>query len=1382
MQLNLGTYLETVLDARNRDLFWVCEIYASDYDASGGFDPRGAERTFAGQNYTLPFGPVIYKRQLLTGATIDKTLKKKSNSVSFTFSNVDNDVDGFRYMARYVNSNIIKGKKLVVRVISRSAAATIGNNALVLANSLVLFVGRCEKPDGFNREHGTISATQSLGTIEAQIPATQFQQSCPLKYKGTECLGTELLSEKSATFQSETTCDFTFAACTRKENTKFFQGTRIVQIESSFIHKSHEGLLKKILNVLPGIGRKKPTTIDNSTRDGTPYGNAIPVILGRWSKPLITLQYQDIGTSINFKEAGCRGPIHDFLNVRNESPGFTQPLGLTKHLGEYGGQGSQTADTVFPDHSFHSRLAYVTGYCNGSDIETPDPAPEITSVIAGIVPEQMYFDVDPDGTGKLRDGSGGITAPGSSQSDPGSPAASFDAAIFEIGTPEFYYKTEETVFGAAYPALPGGMTDSSGNGNHAWYFPDNGATLDITSPEKPVETDPDSRFVSGGFGAILAPSGGSLDPRGAQTWIAIARMTSHVPQSYVLNRGTDTVGGVPFGISFGNGLGSDTLYANWGNGAIGTDLPGQLSYSPIIEDGRPYLIVTTREGPIIRLYVNGCLVDEGPFIDGDIVFADFNNSGWRFGYTPNFAFGAIEQSQGASRIAMFNGVAASAAQVARLWASMRVNPTGCPGKDWTDNPVDHTLHLLTEPSALNLPSSQIDHYLSAYAAAYNCGAVKDTSNAERGLMPNTEVSRAGVNFQRYTSTGLLGPRSFEATRTQIPAGVPARSLINVGTGGDAIGEYEFYDPATPPTSLNTLIAYRKRNTCNIELTQAKKVIDVMYDQVFATFGGFLRWNPKGQIIIDSERPADRTTLKQSSVAGATQLVVNDVLPWKSTLGSPYLLEGKLHIGGDLSEVRPVTAAVYSDLGDLITLSASASGGPAAVASGATLSGGSPTVKSSATVTITGSLANGSQITVTIDSVDCVLDLVPGETSETIGHRMACVINAQPDLRDYIEAHAADNVVTIYSKIGVLTLASALEEAHAEDTELTRVMMSFAGKALTYADTTRANILDGTFEWPEASRQPLINQIKATHKEAIQDFADFPIIVNDFDNQRDTVETNPFEPDHTAIDNYDQSARRSNQLLNKYLAGDKFYKLGSTGRALLLDEGDVICASDDSGNYRNVLMRIEDATVNSKLEISFVSRLYSKDQFTDLVPNPIDANQVSGLPNFQQPPPSITFNATDFQPDGLSQSTDGSAGITSIRGGLIFGASSYAQYAKVRLIKRGGIVVDESINDHLVPGSDLKGVFEFIASTEGIYTVQARACNQWGCSTVVTASIVIGMGVTEALLSEVSEFLIIEDGEYLIVETGTLIEPVEGSLLGEGGQVWLSEADEFVIME
>lgn len=1385
----VGAPLTTVLQARDRDLIWLFELYDADYQPVGThFDPRDAIETFSGVSFTLPFGPVIYRRQVLQGPSIKKTTGKEFNSISIRFSNLSEDINGSRYMAQFVLNNEVEQMRLVARTVSRSVTVAVGNNISILTNSAVEFVGRCGKPDGFNRSTGTISAKPDMGTIEARLPPRLIQASCPLEYKGPECLGTETLGEKSATYQNEVICLKTRAECTRKENEEFFQGIDLVQIQSSFIHKSNESFFKKILNILPGISRKK-TTVNNSLHDGTPYGNPIPLIFGRWYKTLLPLQYQDIGTSINFRMAACRGKISDFINIRNLSLNFTQPLGVTKYLGEYGGEGSQVEDTIFQPHGFFSRLAKITGSCNGSDIEAEDPAPEIAAVIAGTIPDQIYFDVDHDGTGKLSVGTGGVSAAGSSSSAPGAPAASFDAALFEIGTPEFYYKTEETTLGNIFPTAPGGMLDSSGNANHAWHVDAAGGgptILNISTPEVPVQTDLASRFNSGPVGFITAPSGGSLDPRGPQTWIAVARMTSHVGQSYVMNRGNDTVGGVPFGISFGLGGGSDTIFASFGNGSVGTTLTGQLSYGPIVEDGTPYLIAFVYDGTTINLYVQGCLRDSEPFT-GDIVFPDFNDTGWRFGYTQNIIFGPIHTSQGTSRIAMFNGAAATAEQVSRLWASMRTVPTGCPGEDWTDNPVDHARFILTEPSLMGNDDDSIDDYLSAYAAAYNCGAVRDESNAERCLLPNTETAKVGVDYKRYNSTGLLSAESFQSTRTQIPAGVPAREC-----------DYEFFDPATPPTSLDELIVYRKRFTCNIEFSEVQKAVDVLYDKIFPTFNGFLRWNIKGQTVIDSARPADWTSLRVASIVTATTITVQDVLPWKNILGSPYLLQGKIHldrrisfiydnaairqattdfvaadvgkyalqkdtntiwqltavtptwvqITTQVSEVRPVTLAQYSALGNDIEIAASASGGPSAVASGANLAGGSTTVQASATVTITGSLAEDATITVEIDGTECVLTLLYDENSATIGHRLACVINATPGVQEYVEAHAVTNVVTIKAKVGVLTLASALEEAHDAQTEVTRVMASFAGKALTYADTTRANILDGTFSWPDASRQSLTNQIQAEYREAVRDFGKQPLFVNDFNHQRKTRKTNRFEVDHSAIDNYNQSARLANGLLNKLRDGDLFFEWGSMGEALLLDEGDVVCVTDASGPFRNQLCGLEEIGINQDFEASFIARKYSRIQLSDLVAEPAGLLIPSGLTNFESPPPNIAFNEEDFPPGGLIQSTDGAAGITSIRGGLIFGASIYAQYAKVRLIKRGGVTVDESINDHLDRNDDFEGTFELIASVDGLYTVQAQACNQWGCSTAITADIVIGFGSLFGLATEGGSLLLTEGGDIL----------------------------------
>lgn len=1357
----VGSQLNTLLTSRDRDLIWLVELYASDYDpSSSGFDPRDAVETFSNVKFTLPFGPVVYRREVLDGSSIHKTKGKEFNSVTIRVSNVS------RYLSDFVLNNVVEEMRVVIRILSRSVATAIGNNATILSNSMVEFVGRCHKPDGFDRSSGTIRATPDMGTIAAQIPARVFQIHCPLDFKGPECLGTELLGEKSAAYQAAVICNkLKGGNCTDYENTEFFQGTDVIQITSSFVHKANESFFKKILNVLPGISRKK-TTVNNSLLDGTPYGNPIPLIFGRWFKQLLPLRYRDIGTSINFLMAACRGKISDFINIRTDTVGFTQPLGLTKHRGEYGGDGSQTADTVFPGGNFWSRLAYITGYVNGTDIEVEDAAPSISAVVAGIVPDSIYFDVDHDGTGKLAAGTGGV-AEGGSSSIIGSPAADFDTAIADRN-PVSYYKLED----ASGPTMP----DSSGNGVDGAYD-----ALASFHEDGPIETDPVSFGVGGRVGKIDALVGSAMDLTETITINGFAYNAGELNTLVCRN-----------GLS-GTSL-SNFLMAN-GDASLTLDgITYGLTAGATINQYHMYTLV--RQGAEMFLYVDGCLADYRDDLPADEPLDFSAHRGrttrqyWTIGYAgPSGGHvGEVWYGVKSSHVSFYN-YAWGADDVADVWASAVLAPLGCPGEDWTDNPVDHARYILTEPSLMNNDDNSIDDYLSAYAAAWNCGAIRDDTNAERCLLADTETSRAGRDYKRYTSTGLLSPASFESSRTQIPAGVPAHEA-----------DYEFFDPDDPPTSLETQIVYRKRHTCNTEVNDARKAVDFLYDTIFPTYRGFLRWNIKGQTILDSERPADWAKLHIASSESATQLIVQDVLPWKNVLGSPYLLEGKIQIdrqiafvfdnailrvgasgfvAGDvgkyarqkdnnslwqltattptwtqitteISEVRAVTSAVYSTLGDDVTLAASASGGPTATASGANLAGGSTTVQSSATVTITGSLAEGSTITVTINGVDCVLDLVAGETSAIIGHRLACVINATLEVNGYIEAHASSNVVTIKAKIGVLTLSSALEEEHDINTEITRVMAAFAGKGLTYSDTTRANYLDGSFGWPEGSRQSLVNQIKTDYREAVRDFGKQPLLVNDYVHQNKTKKVNTFEIDLQAVDNYNQAARLTNGYLNTFRDGDFFFRWASAGAALLLDEGDVVCVSDASGPFRNVLCRLEDIEINDRLEVSFVARRYARFQLSDIVAQPagvlLPSATSSGLP-----PLDITFNATDFPPSGLVQATDGTAGITSIRGGLIFGASPYAQYAKVRLVRRGGAVVDESINDHMVPDSNLEGTFEFLASVEGLYTVQAQACNQWGCSTAIAVSIVVAFGSAFALSQEDGDPILQEDSDFLEVE-------------------------------
>lgn len=1202
---DVSSFLLTLLRSRSRDLIYVFECYSWDYEPfpeplSGNlsFDPRHAVKRWAGQNisFDLDGDTVTYERQVLNVPSINKHIGKKFDDASLGLSNVDRSVAQF-VLESIAFGRTIQGQRFVVRVIPRSAPSG-GDAASCFGHSIILYVGRVNKPDNFNRSSGTISATQDLGTIVAQVPSKQFQPSCPLVFKGADCLGSETLDQKSATYKAAKVCNKSFAQCTEYTNTEFFQGLRIIQIESSFVHKSNETFLKKVLNILPGISRKK-TVVGNSIHDGGVYGQVIPIVLGRWLAQLIPLQFQDIGTSINFKMAACRGTIHDFLNIRNDSVGFTQPLGVTKHLGEYGGVGTQTQDTVFPDASFHSKLAYITGFCNGSDIETEEPAPQITALIAG-QSVRLAFGLNRLGTGLV-----------------------------------------ESVF-AGYTA-----------------------------------------------------------------------------------GGTD--------------------YSTWG-----------------------------------------------------------------------------------------------------------------------DNPIDIARFVITDPASLALPESHIAERATARASGYTLGAIKDVTNAERCLLPDTETSRAGVDYKRFYSTGVMMARNFRDPSTAPPQGAKP----------DREAEYEFFDPDAPPSSLSLITFYRKRYTANITINEPKKAIDFLYDTLLPSCRGFIRWDQLGRLAIDIERPADHGQLRENVAPTATSIKVWDVTPWKplqTIANEPDPLRGKVLIGSHKlhSEVRSVTSATYTADGNAITIAASATGSMSvAGSSGATLSGGSATVAANGYLEYGGAPADGDTITATIDGVAVQIiataeNVMGGLPTLAIVEQLAFAINAEPLLNWYIEASAVAVVTTakviITAKLGVLNLSSALAESHfaeiddptvaptlaasagaleagaylvsyayrnangntnlspiaaitltasqkidvtgialpagatsidwfvsveansgtmllvannngagfsinalpastADDPpkrnttgeECLRVMMSFAGKALTYADTTRANVLDGSFEWPEGGRQSTVNQVKTKYREAIRDFGEQPLIINDERHQEITGQTNSAEIDLSAVDNFNQASRLCNGYLAKLRDGDFFFKHRSAGEALLLEIGDVICLSDDSGEWRNVPVRVEENTYNAKFEVSLTSRLYSTSQFDDAVLQ-TEVPLPSALVNFKAAPPNITFNTVDFPPDGLVQTLDGSLGLTTVRGGVIFGDSIYAQYAKVRLIKRAGVTVDESINDRLAPDANDEGVFEFIASAEGLYTVQAQACNMWGCSTAITADIVIGFGSLFGLATEAGELLLTETGDILEIE-------------------------------
>lgn len=1060
--------MSAMLAGRPKDLLCGVEFYLPTYTPSAvhGFEPNQAEALFATETATYVFSASVtvnYIREVFEMPNLSRTITKQSNSVTVKLSNIPKSATPtVRPLADFVLNNDIEGMRMVIRTHSRAN----------LSNPLgtpgwTLFVGRCgPKSDGFNRESGSITARQDLGQIEAKIPPQVFIKGCPLDFGFGDCLGTELLTDKNAAYQAAFAalgrhgCNKTHGQCDEFENLEFNQGLRLYQIEGSFIHRPNESFLQKLAGLLTAGSGRRRMTVGQSLEDGTPYGKAIPIVLGRWQMHGIPLQYRDDGETLRWKMAFARGPIAEFYEIRCNNPEFSPPIDLVKHYGRYGGETSQLADAAFPGGNFHSRLAYMTGGVIGSDIAVEDPAPSISSIVAG------------------------ISAP-------------------------FVTLLSDSVAGE-------GTTDSAGVYN-------------------------------------------------------------------------------------------------------------------------------------------------------------------------------------------FSGA-------------------------WSDNPVDLAVFVLTDPALLNFGGDFFDEERTAKTSVYTLGAVRDNTNAERLVLPDTETSSAGVEFHRYNSTGVIICSGSSGAANNGP--------MFAGPGNEV--DYEFFDPDAPPDAVALKTRYRKRYSFNFGMTEQRKALDFFFDTLLPSFRGFLSWDTKGRVAIRCERPSDSSLIRVAASPTDATIKIDDVLPWKLQLHENNIpLIGKILIGVGLttSEVRSVTAAAYTADGNSITLTASGTGGTTATASGATFTGGSSTVRASATVTIGGTFADNNTVSAVINGETVTYTLEgTGYNAFKVANCLAFAINANPIIQKYVVAHCPvlSDAVELYSKQGVLTLSSALNNSHAIGQETIRVMMSFAGQVADFiqANVTVSNILDGTFKYLGNDGQTRYNQFNGKFHDPLRDFAAQEVIVNDYDHQEAMDLTKSLEIDLAGVDNYWQASHVLNGAAAKHGDGTEFFQWGSNGLALQLEEGDVVCVSDSSGGFINVPVRVESLTVNSTYEVTFKARIYSTSMYDDFVEQ-TDVPLPSKT-SFGEPPSGITFNTVDFPPNGLVQSTDGSAGITSIRGGAIFTTRRNATHGFVRLIKRAGVTVNEQVAQ-IFPDDNLEAVFEFIASAAGEYVVELEACNQWGCNTTKpTATIFIGLGANQGL--------------------------------------------------
>lgn len=639
-----------------------------------------------------------------------------------------------------------------------------------------------------------------------------------------------------------------------------------------------------------------------------------------------------------------------------------------------------------------------------------------------------------------------------------------------------------------------------------------------------------------------------------------------------------------------------------------------------------------------------------------------------------------------------------------LWSQMaKIGEDGFTLTGWSDNPVEQLRWLLTEERSLNYDPAWIDDEVAADTARYCNDPLIDQTGCEDIWFSST-TGTPGTDFKRYRSTGLLDIHYW-------------RNLLGLTFVHPAEQEivYQLYSPASPPSNPTPTTWYRKRYTSNWHLRDALKATDFIFKSLLPSFRGYLITGADGRLQIRSKRPTVTGTIQENAAAGSTSIEIDDAAAWRG-LNVPvvYSLVGA---GLATSETRRVTAVSFSVAGNTITLAAVASGSIQATRSGPTFTGGSASRQAVGTVTFSGTPEIGDSVTVTIDgqpisytlAVDAENNLL--DTTATVAAMIATMVNADATLSRYIEAVwtvALPNQVLLRSKLGILTIDQPLTSTHDAAEIVAHVHLPFSDAA--FGALGRGNILRDSFRWPLSGKQASFNQFTMIYNDAVQDYQATEVRENDYEHQDRTNRVSKFEISGSCVDNYHQADRLVRAARYEMREGNFFCSLNSTGLALLLEEGDIICVTHSNmPGKRNLMLRVEELRVSQDHQVALTARLYADEQF----PESATARTIvltGGGSWLLNPPGAVTnLNLTTPAPGTL-------------RGVFQFSGYLGSQIARIELMRAGesgyydtGLRVSPNANGY--------GYFELSGLPAGVSYAKVTAISSDGsASTPTVASI------------------------------------------------------------
>lgn len=326
------------LVTNSKDFSTVVEIYGADETPGAtGFDPANALKRYANVG-GLTFAGESYTRLVDKIQGIRRTITQELNKATVTLNNLTREPSTFETLVGF------EGLILVIRLISRSDPT--------LANSIHLFTGRLEKPTSGTREQIQITARQTFGAVDVQIPRRKFG---PDDQDG------------------------------RAPEDPAFEGFRFIPQygTTTYSQRVRRG------GILGFFGFKKTVTktLQYSSYSDLDAERYVPEVFGRAQVALTYAAYADIGTRIQAVCVACEGAIEDFTNIRSEDFRF-QPVtsSIVKrygYIGATGGQDRHPTINTWIGNGYYSRSAFLFLELAGTAVDTIDPAPNLAAIVLG---------------------------------------------------------------------------------------------------------------------------------------------------------------------------------------------------------------------------------------------------------------------------------------------------------------------------------------------------------------------------------------------------------------------------------------------------------------------------------------------------------------------------------------------------------------------------------------------------------------------------------------------------------------------------------------------------------------------------------------------------------------------------------------------------------------------------------------------------------------------------------------------------------------------------------------------------------------------------------------------------------------------------------------